>query len=68
MENEIDSTLDLGCARKDIGIHSNRKFAESTSASKIDGPSRTQVCLRAVQGVERTQDRYMFAEDDDDSY
>lgn len=43
-----------------VGTHSNRKFAESTSVSRIDGPSRTQVCLRAGQGVGRTQDCYMF--------
>ena len=39
----IPDHINLGCNRNDIGTHSNRKFAESTSASKIDGPSRTQV-------------------------
>jgi hypothetical protein len=63
----IDSKIDLGARREDIGTHSNRKFAESTSVSKIDGPSRTQVCLRAGQGVGRTQDCYMFSEDDGDA-
>ena len=67
VENNIDPTLGLGWAREDIGTHSNRKLAESTLASKIDGPSRTQVCLRAGQGVRRTQDCYMFAEDDGDA-
>jgi hypothetical protein len=67
VDEEIDPDLDLGCARCDIGTHSNRKFAESTSVSKIDGPSRTQVCLRAGQGVGRTQDCYMFSEDDGDA-
>ena len=67
VEKDIDSSLDLGCAREDIGTHSNRKFAESTSVSRIDGPSRTQVCLRAGQGVGRTQDCYMFSEDDGDA-
>jgi hypothetical protein len=65
--SEIPSNIDLGCARAEIGTHSNRKFAESTSVSKIDGPSRTQVCLRAGQGVGRTQDCYMFSEEDGDS-
>lgn len=63
----IDEKIDLGARREDIGTHSNRKFAESTSVSKIDGPSRTQVCLRAGQGVGRTQDCYMFSEDDGDA-
>lgn len=63
----IDKSIDLGARREDIGTHSNRKFAESTSVSKIDGPSRTQVCLRAGQGVGRTQDCYMFSEDDGDA-
>ena len=60
VRNGIDKSLDLGCAREDIGTHSNRKFAESTSVSKLDGPSRTQVCLRAGQGVGGTQDCYML--------
>jgi len=64
---KIPEHIDLGCDRNDIGTHSNRKFAESTSVSKIDGPSRTQVCLRAGQGVGRTQDCYMFSEQDGDS-
>ncbi len=38
---DIPEELDLGCNRDDIRTHSNRKFAESTSVSKIDGPSRT---------------------------
>ena len=59
--------IELGCDRHEIGTHSNRKFAESTSVSKIDGPSRTQVCLRAGQGVGRTQDCYMFSEEDGDA-
>ena len=63
----IPEHIDIGCKREDIGTHSNRKFAESTSVSKIDGPDRTQVCLRAGQSVGRTQDCYMFAEDDGDS-
>lgn len=63
----IPEDVDLGCDRNDVGTHSNRKFAESTSVSKIDGPSRTQVCLRAGQGVGRTQDCYMFAEEDGDA-
>ena len=65
--SDIPADVDLGCARRDIGTHSNRKFAESTSVSKIDGPSWTQVCLRAGQGVGRTQDCYMFSEEDGDS-
>ncbi len=65
--NKIPLTTNLGCNRADIGTHSNRKFAESTSVSKIDGPSRTQVCLRAGQGVGRTQDCYMFSEEDGDA-
>ena len=64
---EIPAHIDLGCSRSDIGTHSNRKFAESTSASKIDGPSRTQVSLRAGQSVGRTQDCYMFIEEDGDA-
>ena len=47
--------------------HTSRIFAESTSVSKIDGPSRTQVCLRAGHGVGRTQDCYMFQEADGDA-
>ena len=65
---EIDSSIDLGCAREDIGTHSNRKFAESTSVSRIDGPNRTQVCLRSGQSVGRTQDCYMFQENDGDCF
>jgi hypothetical protein len=64
--DEIPREVDLGCPRADIGTHSNRKFAESTSVSRIDGPSRTQVCLRAGQGVGRTQNCYMFSENDGD--
>lgn len=63
----IDSSIDFGCQREDIGTHSSRKFGESSSVSKVDGPSRTQVCLRAGQSVGRTQDCYMKAEDDGDS-
>ena len=44
----IPAHINLGCERNDIGTHSNRKFAESTCASKIDGPSRTQVCLQII--------------------
>ena len=65
---DIDPSIDLGCAREDIGTHSNRKFAESTSVSRIDGPNRTQVCLRSGQSVGRTQDCYMFQEDDGDCF
>jgi hypothetical protein len=64
---DIPQEIDLGCSRSDIGTHSNRKFAESTSASKIDGPSSVQVCLRAGQGVGRTQDCYMYSEPDGDA-
>ena len=64
---EIPAHEDLGCERTDIGTHSNRKFAESTAVSKIDGPSRTQVCLREGQSVGRSQDCYMFSEDGGDS-
>ena len=64
---DIPIEVNLGCPRCDIGTHSNRKFAESSSASKIDGPSRTQVCLRAGQSVGRSQDCYMFSEEDGDS-
>jgi hypothetical protein len=63
----IPEEVDMGCRRTDIGGHSNRKFAESTSVSKIDGPSRTMVCLRAGQSVGRTQDCYLKAEEDGDS-
>lgn len=63
----ISPAIDLGCDRKDIGAHSNRKFAESMAVSRIDGPSRTQVCLRAGQSVGRTQDCYMSQEDDGDA-
>ena len=64
---QIPDDTDLGCSKDDIGTHSNRKFAESTSASKIDGPTRTQVCLRAGQSVGTTQKSYIFQEDDGDS-
>lgn len=63
----IPEHIDLGCSRSDIGTHSNRKFAESSSASKVDGPSRTQVCIKAGQSVGRSQDCYMFTEEDGDS-
>ena len=63
----IPEHIDLGCSRSDIGTRSNRKFAESSSASKVDGPSRTQVCIRAGQSVGRSQDCYMFTEEDGDS-
>ena len=52
----IPETIDLGCKREDIGTHSNRKFAESTSVSKPDGPKWHQVRLRDGQSVGRTQD------------
>ena len=58
---EVDEEI-LGCLREDIGTHSNRKFSESTSASRVDGPSRSQVCLRAGQSVGKTQDCYMKSE------
>ena len=64
----IPANIDIGCNRSDIGTHSNRKFAESTSVSRIDGPNRTQVCLRAGQSVGRTQDCYMSQEDDGDAF
>lgn len=57
----------MGCQRGDICTHSSRKFAESTSASKIDGPSKDMVCLRAGQSVGRTQDCYMKAEEGGDA-
>ena len=63
----IPDHYDIGCAREDIGTHSNRKFAESTAASRVDGPSRTQVCLRAGQSVGQVQDCYMKSEDDGDA-
>lgn len=50
----IPEHVNLGCTRKDIETHSNRKFSESTSVSRVDGPSRTQVCLRAGQSVGRS--------------
>ena len=65
---EIPASIDLGCNRDDIGTHSNRKFAESTTVSRVDGPNRTQVCLRAGQSVGRTQDCYMSQEDDGDAF
>ena len=64
---DIPAHIDMGCKRGDIGTHSSRKFAESTSVNKIDGPSKTMVCLRAGQSVGRTQDCYMKAEQDGDS-
>ena len=64
---EIPESIHLGTTRSDIGTHSNRKFAESTSASKIDGPTHTQTCLRAGQSVGRSQDCYMKQEDDGDA-
>ncbi len=57
----------MGCDRNDIGTHSNIKFAESKSVSRVDGPSRTQVCLRTGHTVGKTQDCYMFCEEDGDS-
>jgi len=64
---EIPEHIDMGCQRADIGTHSSRNFAESTSASKIDGPSKEMVCLRAGQSVGRTQDCYMKAEEGGDA-
>ena len=63
----LGDDVDLGCAPGDIGTHSNRKFSESTAASRVDGPSRTQVCLRAGQSVGKTQDCYMSSEEDGDA-
>ena len=65
--SDIDHGLDLGCHRGDIGTHSNRKWAESMAVSRVDGPSRNQVCLRAGQSVGRVQDCYMKQEDDGDA-
>ncbi len=67
LEN-IPEDINLGCERCDIGTHSNRKFAESTTVSKLDGPSRTQVALRAGQSVGKTQDSYFFQEDEADAF
>ena len=64
----IPANVELGCNRCDIGTHSNRKFAESTSVSKIDGPTKVMVCLRAGQGVGKTQDSYMYSEDEGDAF
>ena len=64
---EMSPDIDMGCNRCDIGTHSNRKFAESMAVSKVDGPNRTQVCLRAGQSVGRVQDCYMKQEDDGDA-
>lgn len=64
---EINPDIDLGCDRADISTHSNRKWAESMAVSKIDGPSRNQVCLRAGQSVGKVQDCYMKQENDGDA-
>ena len=66
LEN-IPEGVDMGCDREDIGTHSNRKFAESSSASHIDGPTGVQVSLRAGQSIGRTHGRYMFPEEDGDA-
>mmetsp|Transcript_17078 Transcript_17078/g.28521 ORF Transcript_17078/g.28521 Transcript_17078/m.28521 type:complete len:735 (+) Transcript_17078:98-2302(+) len=63
----IPTHIDLGCDREDIGSHSNRKFAESMAVSRIDGPNKTQVSLRAGQSIGRTQDCYVSQEDDGDA-
>jgi hypothetical protein len=68
VKNDIPLSIDLGCARSDIAAHSHRKFAESMAVSRLDGPSKVQVCLRAGQSVGRTQDCYMSQEDDADAF
>lgn len=68
VKKEIPLSIDLGCARADIAAHSHRKFAESMAVSRLDGPSKVQVCLRAGQSVGRTQDCYMSQEDDADAF
>ena len=57
----LPEEVDLGCAREEIGTHSNRKFAESMAVSRIDGPNpnRSLVYLRAGQSVGGIQDCYM---------
>jgi hypothetical protein len=64
----IPSEINLGCNRADIGTHSNRKFAESTTVSRVNGPSTTQVQLRANQSTGRTQQCYMYSEEDGDRF
>ena len=66
--NSIPDHIDIGCAKEDIGTHSTRKFAESTAVCTVDGPSRIQVQLRAGQSVGKTQDCYITAELDGDSF
>jgi hypothetical protein len=63
----IPANIDLGCSRAEIGTHSCRKFAESYAASKVDGPTKTHVALRAGQSVGRTQDCYLVSEEEGDA-
>jgi hypothetical protein len=64
---EIPANVDLGCDRSMIGTHSCRKFAESYAASKVDGPTKTHVALRAGQSTGRTTDCYLISEEDGDA-
>jgi len=68
VDTVIPQSIQLGCKRDEIGTHSNRKFAESTSVSRMGGPSRTQVALRAGQSAGKTQDCYFFQEEEGDTF
>jgi len=57
--NDIDENIDMGCPRDNIGTHSNRKFAESTAVSTVDGPSRTQVLYNIVYMVKLSIANYI---------
>jgi hypothetical protein len=49
----------LGCIRSALGTHSLRKGAASYCLGLVDGPSATQIWLRAGWSL-GTQDRYIF--------
>ena len=66
--NQLTAVLIWVAQERILGLtYSNRKWAESMAASRIDGPTRNQVCLRAGQSVGRVQDCYMKQEDDGDA-
>jgi hypothetical protein len=56
----VPADIEFGCRCEDIETHSSRKFAESTSCSKVNGSSRNQVCPRAGESLGKTQDCYVL--------
>ena len=53
----------LGCARGDVGTHSERKGSSSYCLGQVGGPSPVSVFLRMGQSLGKLKDRYIYAGD-----